>query len=587
MPGQALMPDTAPPPIPAGTHALWQVGGLLALDPLAFGGVVVRAPCGDVRSAWLSALRSLGALPSHRLPPGCTPDSLTGGLDLTATLASGIATAQSGLLARAHGGWLEIAMAERLTPMATALIAQALDTGHVRLEREGLSRTDPARFAVLALDEGEDAEAAPEALCERLAFRVDLSGFSLRSLPTCPWSADALRRARARLPDVTVSGPLMQAADDCALSLGVGSLRAVMFVMRAARGLAALAGRMDTQEDDLIAAARLVLSHRARQLPQIDAPDTPPPPETSGDPPPDAEGEEGDPSAGLRERIIAAIASGSIALGVDPARQRPDRARGAAGVAGKTGRVRLSFDRGRPLAARPGHPRQGGRLDLPATLRAAAPWQRLRGGPDPVRLRARDFRLKRFRLRARSTVIFIVDASGSAALSRLGEAKGAVERLLADCHARRDQVALITFRGEAAQTLLPPTRALTTARRALAQAPAGGGTPLAGALLEAARLALAERQRQHTPLLVLLTDGRGNIGLAGARGSEPGTAEALETARQVRVLAFRTLLFDTSARPDPRARALAEALGATYQVLPPAGAQAVFDAVRAASQAGD
>ncbi len=108
--------------------------------------------------------------------------------------------------------------------------------------------------------------------------------------------------------------------------------------------------------------------------------------------------------------------------------------------------------RGRPIGTRRGELSAGARLNVIETLRAAAPWQKLRrqempGAAARVLVRSSDFRITRFQQRTESTAIFVVDASGSAALNRLAEAKGAVELLLADCYVRRDQVALLAFRG--------------------------------------------------------------------------------------------------------------------------------------------
>ncbi|WP_343895811.1 VWA domain-containing protein, partial [Craurococcus roseus] len=150
---------------------------------------------------------------------------------------------------------------------------------------------------------------------------------------------------------------------------------------------------------------------------------------------------------------------------------------------GRAGAPRQAARRGRRIGTRTGDPRSGGRLDLVETLRAAAPWQRLRrryavaDGPR-VAIRREDFRLVRFRQETGTTTVFVVDASGSAAVNRLGEAKGAVELLLADCYVRRDQVALLAFRGQGAELLLPPTSSLVRAKRSLAALPGGGGTPL-------------------------------------------------------------------------------------------------------------
>ncbi len=173
---------------------------------------------------------------------------------------------------------------------------------------------------------------------------------------------------------------------------------------------------------------------------------------------------------------------------------------------GKVGASQASQLRGRPAGVRRGEPRNGNVLSLIETLRAAAPLQtirrRLRGGPylladgrQRIEVRADDFRIGRFKQKTTSTTIFVVDASGSSALHRLAEAKGAVEIILSECYVRRDSVALIAFRGTTADTLLPPTRSLTRAQRSLAGLPGGGGTPLATAIDSAVQLAAAQKQK--------------------------------------------------------------------------------------------
>jgi magnesium chelatase subunit D len=229
------------------------------------------------------------------------------------------------------------------------------------------------------------------------------------------------------------------------------------------------------------------------------------------------------------------------------------------------------------------------RLNLIETLRAAAPWQKLRRRDDPdasrIRVTRDDFRITRLKQRSRTTTIFVVDASGSSASERLAEAKGAVELLLADCYVRRDEVALLTFRGKDAELLLPPTRSLVRAKRSLAGLPGGGATPLAAGIDAAAALADTIRRRGGTPALVLLTDGRANIARGGTTGRAAAEADALSAARGVRCSSLKALVIDTSARPEPAARRLADAMAAPYLPLPRADAGAISRTVRAAAQA--
>lgn len=235
------------------------------------------------------------------------------------------------------------------------------------------------------------------------------------------------------------------------------------------------------------------------------------------------------------------------------------------------------------------------------TLRAAAPWQKLRqqesamrvvpsqqampGQAQPshrIQVRREDFHITRFKQTGQTTTLFVVDASGSSALNRLAEAKGAVELLLADCYVRRDRVAVLAFRGKTAELLLPPTRSLARAKRSLAGLPGGGGTPLASAIDAARELADQISRRGETPIIVLLTDGRGNIARDGTSGRARASEDALTAARQMRMDGISCLLMDTSPQPQAAAQMLAREMGAAYVPLPYAGAQMLSQVVRAA-----
>ena len=253
------------------------------------------------------------------------------------------------------------------------------------------------------------------------------------------------------------------------------------------------------------------------------------------------------------------------------------------GRGGGSGALRKTGTRGRPLPSRAGAPRGAARLALVDTLRAAAPWQGLRRPPGETRVIVRrdDFRIARFAERAEATTIFAVDASGSAAVARLAEAKGAVELLLAEAYVARTQVALVAFRGTTADVALPPTRSLARAKRALADLAGGGGTPLATGLDAAAALARVERGRGRTPFVVVLTDGRANIARDRTASRERAGADALAAARALGAARVAAAFIDTSVRPRPEGAALAAAMGARYAPLPAAGAAAMAGVVRA------
>jgi magnesium chelatase subunit D len=556
---------------------------LFALDPLGLG-LRVRAGAGPVRDELMARLgAALAPMTLTRIPAQIADDRLIGGLDVAATLRAGMPVAESGVLAGAHGGVVAVAMAERMTGSVAARLGAALDRGEVALQRDGLSRIWPARIGVVALDEGRDDEAAPAALLERLAYWVDLEAIGRRDVEPGLFAPDEITAARGLLPSVEAHEEAIEKLTAIGAALGVASLRAPLFALRAARALAALRGARETEDEDVELAAALVLGPRATRVPA--EPEPAPEPES-----PEAEsdtqtGEDETPRE-LEDQVLeaarAAVPPGllaSLAASLAPGSRIAED--------GKSGAETYSHARGRPLDARAGSLAKG-RLALVATLRAAAPWRRLRETESDKRLvivKPEDFRIVRFRQRRGATTIFVVDASGSLAMNRLAEVKGAVELLLADCYVRRDHVALIAFRGKAGEIVLPPTRSTARARRALTGLPGGGGTPIAAGLDMALGLAAASRRKGQTPLIVLMTDGRANIGRDGAPGRPQAMSDALHAARRIRSENFAALAIDTSAasvRDEAPARALAEAMNGAYVKLPLADAGRVNAAVRGA-----
>ncbi|WP_010162286.1 magnesium chelatase subunit D [Sphingomonas sp. PAMC 26617] len=585
---------------------------LCAMDPVGLGGMILRGG-GDMRDDVVAALHPAlpDGAPLRRIPAHVDDEALLGGLDLGATLALGRPVRQLGLLAAADGGLVVLPMAERMTDATAARLAGVLDAGVV----DGAA----VRVAVVALDDGVEDEAPPQALVERLAFRMDLSG--CRPTSASPAKAGAQSRDNSgegmRLVTTTcATGPRPSPGKDAvclsplpqdsqmpeerlgaeiptsdpfailaatALALGIDSARAPLFALRAARAAAALAGRDAIADEDLLLAVRLVLVPRATRLP------APPEADSAREPPPlPPESDSGEEEQGTLEAPEDVILEAALAtlprdvleqLAAGRGRRSANRARGA-------GERRKSALRGRPLASRAGLPRGGVRLSLIDTLRAAAPWQTLRArGDGAIRIRRDDLRIRRFETRSETLTIFAVDASGSAAAARLAEAKGAVELLLAEAYVKRAQVALIAFRGVGAELLLPPTRSLTRARRALAALPGGGGTPLAAGLDAARLLAEAARARGRTPFLVVLTDGRANIAADGSAVRDRAEQDAEQAARAIGQTGISAAFVDTSARPRPEGARLALAMGARYLPLPRADATAMHRAVAAVQAA--
>jgi magnesium chelatase subunit D len=429
---------------------------------------------------------------------------------------------------------------------------------------------------VAALDREETAEVliAEARALEPLAL-PDAPSASLREAPP-PGGEDF----GADLPD-----DILTALVGTAAALGVDSARAPLFALRAARAMARLAGRDAIGDEDVMLAARLVLAPRATRVPMAaEEPETEqPPPDAAPDS--DSSTEDNGGELDPMEDIVLAAALAAIPKDVLARIAAGGGRRARAANMRGSGERRKSAARGRPMGTLAGVPGGGRRLSLIDTLRAAAPWQKLRGGNGRVSVRRDDLRIRRFQTRAEVLTIFAVDASGSSALARLAEAKGAVELLLAEAYVKRAQVALIAFRGTGAELLLPPTRSLARARRLLAELPGGGGTPLAAGLSAARDLAEAARARGRTPFVIVLTDGRANIAADGRAVRSNAEADATAAAKAIGAAGIAAVFVDISARPRPEGAAIAAAMGARYLPLPRADSATMHAAISQAQPA--
>jgi magnesium chelatase subunit D len=410
-----------------------------------------------------------------------------------------------------------------------------------------------------------------------------------------------------RLRTLRLDDEQIQAITQMAQAMGIASLRGPLACVRLACVLAALRESDKVEDVDLGRAARLCLTPRATQMPTPPEQEAPPeqaqeqqepPPEQppqeepaplEPEPPSESPEEDSLPQEMAELLLEAALATLPADVLVQLANNHATRIQG--GGQSRSGAVRQSRSRGSPLPPRPGLPRQGARLHVLATLGHAAPRQKLRvpvvlaqGQASRLAIRAEDFHIHRFAERTQTCLIFAIDASGSAALNRLAEAKGAVELLLAQSYARRDQVCVVGFRGSQAEVLLPPTKSLVRAKRSLAGLPGGGGTPLPHAMKLALELALQQRRLGVTPSLVMLCDGRANVSLQGSGGRSQALQESLSLAQAWRAQGLQSIWIDTSARPEPQAEQIALAMGARYVPLPQANSQRMAQVVQAATR---
>ena len=577
---------------------------LLKADP-SLKGLLVSTAHGPVHQAWLKLLEQQFRI--TQVPVSVSNERLTGALDISQTLAAGKPVFQSGLLDTPDGALL-INGAERLDTLTTSTLGAHLENANA------------PDTVLVVMDESlpDEPGVADTSIGERLAMMVELPSLPLAELQALTFehghqglqghqeqqgqqpkpSVDAQTIRKVRLNDAT-----LQDMTVLAQRLGVDSLRTLLFAVQVAKVHAAINHRSEVSIDDAAVAVQLVLAPRATTLDSVQEPqeeeqeEQPTPPEEAESPeenpqppqedtlrdndkPPEDKQEEKQEDIGeqLLEAAAATLPQNLIADLV-----RGQRNRGKAGRdAAATGKGRS----GRPAGVR--RPRGGlrdNRLNIVETLKAAAPKQVIRGNAlntgNRLQVRVEDFRITRYKQPTRTTTVFVVDASGSAALHRLAEAKGAVELILAECYVRRDRVALISFRGTEAQLELPPTRSLVRAKRELAGLPGGGGTPLAAGLALAHDVVQQLKQAGETPVLVIMTDGKANIALDGEASRPRAMEDAHQAARAVASANVKCLFVDTAPRARPQARELANTLQASYLPLPSLDASTLPDLVRA------
>ena len=579
--------------------ACLQAAQLITLAPHQFGGVIVRARSGPVRERWLRIFEQLAqhkglTTPIRKIPGTISDENLLGGLDIENTITRGKPVFRPGLLSHCDQSLAILPMAERVDVGVAARLASALDHGSIQVERDGHSQTLSCAMGLIALDESiEDDESINPKLAERCAFHIDLDAIAWRDLPNEKLDDELneldFAAIEKRFNHITLADTQYQALVGIAQQLGIASLRAVQFAVRASRYLAALDdlwSKNEPAQEHLERAVSLVLLPRATQMPDMseeqhknEAEEQ----QNDSDEKPDTQNQDVDV---LEDQVLeaskASIPAELLSRLTQLALGRQQRSSG-----GKAGMSQKSFKRGRPMGSIAGHPSSGSRLSLIDTLRCAVPWQTIRrqqaGIHHPhgsrIVIRKEDFRVKRYRERNQTLTTFVVDASGSAAINRLAEAKGAVELLLAECYVRRDQVALISFRGTDAELLLSPTRSLVRAKRSLAALPGGGGTPLARAIDTAFALAKSAMQKGMTPTLVFLTDGRANIARDGSPGRPQAQLDAEQSAKSASQLKVRSLWIDTSPQAREEGEQIAALMGSYYLPLPQARAQELSQAV--------
>ena len=584
-------------------------------------------------------------VPVVELPLGATEDRVCGTIDLGRALKEGVKAFEPGLLARANRGFLYIDEVNLLEDHLVDLLLDVAATARNRVEREGVSAEHPSRFRLVGSCNPEEGELRPQlldrfGLCaevetlkdldsrvliveRREAFETDPAAFVAAHAGEQERLRRRITRAARVYTSVKITREVLRRVAELCLRLGVDGHRGEITIARAARALAAFEGRREVTDADVRRVAPMSLRHRLRRDPleqaggarvenHLDelfgdtnqaradsAAATGTRPDDSVQLRSHAKPSRGENGLGSDDDARLNVAPAEVKLKKDsPAATTADAARRTRS-ASHTARVRTGT-RGSTFTARgryagaSAQPERGTRsLAVDATLRAAVP--RLARTKNDVNavppglehsargLEADELRFKRFKGKAGTLFVFLVDASGSMALNRIGQAKGALAQLLRRSYVNRDRVSLITFRGRDAEVLLAPSASVSRARRLLDEMSVGGGSPLAAGLvraLEVVRRAKDAGARQVR--LVVFTDGRANVPLAdesGPSSSARRTSEARKAriADEIRRLGASlreacagSLVIDTQARftSGGEGESLSDALGARYLRLP-------------------
>jgi len=572
--------------------------------------------------------------PFVQVPLDVLEDRLLGSVDVEKSVTTGSTVFEPGLLARAHRGVLYVDDINLLDESISNLLLEALSTGWVTVEREGQSVRHPCKPLLIATFNPEEmelrehlmdrigvclsADAMPlnqderlDAVQRALDFTSDPKAFINAYSEATEQMQTSIIFAREYLKGLKLKREQYKYLCENAIRAGVQGCRGELFAAEVARANAALNGEDVVTADDLTMGVKLCIAPRGTEIQQpmnddeqMQQPPPPPPPnnqeeeqdqdeQQEEEEPPESEEEQEDEAPAIPEEFMFDVEG----VALDPEVMKfANKAK--TGRSGSRGMI-FSEERGRYI--KPIMPKGRVRkLAVDATMRTAAPYQAKRRarefaktGEDVsgrVFIEQSDVRAKKMARKAGSLVIFVVDASGSMALNRMNAAKGAAITLLGEAYQSRDKISLISFQGEFAQVVLPPTRSIAMAKNRLERMPCGGGSPLAHALNQAAQVGMNAQKTGDVGevLVVCISDGRANVPLSvsvGEAGEDDAPVdkkelkeEVLNTAKMLGMLSgFKLLMLDTENKfvSTGVAKEIATAAQGKYHYIPKASESAV------------
>jgi magnesium chelatase subunit D len=536
---------------------------LTAINPSLFGGIILKGATHDHMEPIFSFFKN-SEIKLNKIFSNFSITDLNGGIDPLESLQKGYLVQRKGILNRS--GWFLCTSLNEMPRALQSMLNRQMDN----------IKMGP----LLALDDGfRKNDSFPAQLCDRLAFSIDLTEVRFNQ-----YFPNFFSIIKPTLPKAKITEAQIQSVVVSAIQFGIYDIRPAYMTIAAAQYLATLDDRVTVEQNDLTLAATLILAHRAQIVPE----------ETDNNQQDDTHKENEDvdkeenrqknnkeinlPTEVLIEAIKASLPKNIYEHLKNNIRQKAKTGSGF-------GNRQKSRVKGRPKPSRNVPPGDQERIDIVSTLRSAAPWQKLRKRQlktsKNIVILPGDLHTFNFEDRSERVIIFLVDASGSAAMNRLGESKGAIELMLADSYARRDFVSLISFRDTSAEILLPPTRSLVQTKKRLSSLMAGGGTPLATGLDAGIKLAQNCKRSGKMPSLAILTDGKANIDLDGFPNREKALSDSVLVGEIGKKFGMKSVFIDCGKRPNNNLKTIANSMGGNYVSLPRTNATKISNLVQA------
>ena len=436
----------------------------------------------------------------------------------------------------------------------------------------------------IALDESEGSDVSRADLSDYLIFSINLDGTRYKDLKKVTINRKKISEARNNLATVEVNKRALDYLIASSEMFSISNMHTIFCTLKVAKAICAYKGEKRVSREDINLAISLSMIHKAKQIPEFQQEEKAKSAENErlrdND---ESKANNSELNSEDKKMLIDALKISLPNNLIESLLSKNSQTIRVTESAG-SGERNNNFSAGRPIPSISRKYSSDKRIDLMGTLTRAIPWQKLRSSSvtknRKIIIYPQDIMIKRFEKQSERLLIFLVDASGSNAIGRLAEAKGAIEILLSDAYAKRDNVALISFSGLKADPLLLPTKSLVTAKKKLSSLPGGGATPLANGLLEAFNMADAARSRSIKPIIILLSDGRGNMSLDGVGDRVKAIEDTTYIASLIKRNAINNIFIDTSRRKTPMADELARELNGHYFQLPMANSSSISKAVQ-------